>query len=94
MKHLPLSLTAGVQIPTDLDRPLESMQVSEGLARIKPGLYVDNTGRKYFYLTGVYDLVTDRLLERPSLNTPEFVSTVLNGVRAELEKDKCTEWMD
>jgi hypothetical protein len=65
-----------------------------GLEQIASGFYVDATGQHYFYLTGMYSLVTDRILEFPFLNTPSFVTNVLDGLRQELEKMKCTELMD
>jgi hypothetical protein len=65
-----------------------------GLAMIQPGFYVDEAGHEYFYLTGLYALVTDRILENPFLNTPSFVTAVLDGLREELEKMNCKELMD
>ena len=56
------------------------------LEQVAAGFYVDATGRHYFYLTGMYSLVTDRILEFPFLNTPSFVTNVLDGLRQELEK--------
>jgi hypothetical protein len=70
------------------------LRAVEGLAMIQPGFYVDDTGREYFYLTGLYALVTDRILENPFLNTPSFVTAVLEGLREELEKMNCMELMD
>jgi len=61
---------------------------------VAAGFYVDADGHQYFYLTGMYSLVTDRILEFPFLNTPAFVSNVLDGLRQELEKMQCTELMD
>lgn len=64
------------------------------LEQVAAGFYVDGRGRQYFYLTGMYSLVTDTILEVPYLNNPSFVSSVLDGLRQELEKMKCTELMD
>lgn len=65
-----------------------------GLEQVAAGFYVDAAGHQYFYLTGMYALVTDRILAFPFLNTPSFVTNVLDGLRQELEKMKCTELMD
>jgi hypothetical protein len=65
-----------------------------GLRQVTPGFYVDEIGWEYFYLTGIYSKFAARILCKPMLNTPAFVSSVLDELRSEFEAFCCTELMD
>ena len=57
----------------------------ENLVRLSPGLYIDDTGASYFYLTGMYPVIAQRLLQNPSLYTPAFLVEVLGELRDSLD---------
>jgi hypothetical protein len=65
-----------------------------GLERIEPGIYVDDAGREYFYLTGLYPLVAARIAKFPLRTTEAFAMSVLEGLRRELQDRNCKELMD
>lgn len=64
------------------------------LERIAPGYYLDPGGRQYFYLTGIYALLTKRITENPVLNSPAFIAGVLDELRQALQDERCVELMD
>lgn len=76
-------------------RPIQhGLAADRELKRVAPGFYVDGFGLEYFYLTGLYARMTNRLLENPALNTPAFVTEVLYELRSALQDMDCTELMD
>jgi hypothetical protein len=67
---------------------------ASGLERVAPGLYVDDLGVEYFYLTGIYASVARHVLNRPLLNTPAFIANVLGELRYALQDRSCLELTD
>jgi hypothetical protein len=65
---------------------------SDELQRLAPGFYVDLLGGGYFYLTGMYASIS--YLLNPRLNTPAFVTGVLEELRQSLENMCWIELMD
>jgi hypothetical protein len=65
-----------------------------GLQQISPGLYVDEIGSEYFYLTGIYSKFAHHLLGKPLLNSPKLISRLFDELRSELQALCCTELMD
>ena len=53
------------------------------MERIAPGLYVDDKGAEYFYLTAMYPCIAQRMLRTPGLYTPSFVVDILKELREE-----------
>jgi len=67
---------------------------ADELRRLAPGFYVDLLGGGYFYLTGIYASINKLLLENPRVNTPAFVTDVLEELRRSLEDICWIELMD
>jgi hypothetical protein len=65
-----------------------------GFEKVAPGYYVDSYGGEYFYLTGIYPLVTKRITGDPVLNTPRFIAGLLDELRCALEDRYFVELMD
>jgi hypothetical protein len=64
------------------------------LRQTAPGLYVDEAGSQYFYLTGMYAVIERCIGRNPLLNTPGFMVNVFGELRTEL-RDMChTELWD
>lgn len=64
------------------------------LRQTAPGLYVDEAGAQYFYLTGMYSVIERCIGRNPLLNSPGFMVDVLGELRTEL-RDMCrTELLD
>jgi hypothetical protein len=53
----------------------------ENLRKTAPGLYVDDRGEEYFYLTDMFVCVSQRMLRNPELYTPAFIVDVLDELR-------------
>jgi hypothetical protein len=53
----------------------------ENLRKTAPGLYVDDRGAEYFYLTDMFVCVSQRILKNPNLYTPAFIVGVLDELR-------------
>lgn len=70
------------------------LPTGEELTQTAPGLYVDEIGVEYFYLTGMYAVVMKCLGRHPLLNTPEFVVDILRQLRAELLATCSMELLD
>lgn len=77
-----------------LNAPQYEWATGRNLRQVGPGFYVDGLGAEYFYLTGLYPQVAQRLLENPLLNTPVFVSDVLCELRYALGNLHCIELTD
>lgn len=76
-------------------RPKEhSRPTGDGLRRVSPGFYVDLSGGQYFYLTGLYHLITQRLLEEELLNPAALVVEVFDELRRVLLDLHCAELLD
>ena len=56
----------------------------ENLRKTAPGLYVDDRGAEYFYLTDMFVCVSQRMLKNPNLYTPAFIVDVLDELRESL----------
>lgn len=67
---------------------------SDELRPLAPGFYVDLLGGGYFYLTGIFPSVSIYLLEHPRLNSPAFVTDLLEELRNSLEDLYWIELMD
>jgi hypothetical protein len=65
-----------------------------GFERVAPGYYVDSYGGEYFYLTGIYAMLTERITGDPVLNTPRFVVTLFSELRCALKDRYFVELMD
>jgi len=77
--------------------PTIQQDVSLGCAELEtfaPGLYVDQMGGQYFYLTGIVAGIAKRLWDNPRLRSPAFIADVLEELRRELIDRSCTELMD
>jgi hypothetical protein len=77
-----------------LSRRQHNLVAIGDLQKLAPGLYIDDTGSEYFYLTGLYPTIAHRLLKNPLLDTPAFVSGVLRELRYALQERCCMELMD
>lgn len=64
------------------------------LTKVAPGLYIDETGAEYFYLSGLYPCVAQQLAENPLLNTPGFVVDILGEIRTALAESCRLELLD
>jgi hypothetical protein len=64
------------------------------LERVAPGFYVDAFGFEYFYLTGIYPSIAQRLLSDPFINSPALVSDIFRELRLALQERCCMELMD
>lgn len=64
------------------------------LERVAPGYYIDSRGREYFYLTGLYPLLTKHLTPELHLKTPVFLVEVLDELRSALKGRYYMELMD
>jgi hypothetical protein len=51
------------------------------LKKTAPGLYVDDRGTEYFYLTDMFVCVSQRMVQNPILYTPAFIVDVLDELR-------------
>src|SRR5215831_18669235 len=78
---------------TDLRSKYHDLFRSDELRRIAPGFYLNLLGGGYFYLTGMYASIS-HLLEDPRLNTPAFVTAVLEELRQSMEDVYWVELMD
>lgn len=56
----------------------------DNLKKTAPGLYVDDRGAEYFYLTDMFVCVSQRMLKNPELYTPGFIVDVLDELRESL----------
>ena len=66
----------------------------DALWTVAPGFYLNQFGHEYFYLTGMFTLMTKHLWDNPLLNTPDFVVDVLDELRQELTDRLATELID
>jgi hypothetical protein len=78
---------------TELRSKYHDLFRSDELRRIAPGFYLDLLGGGYFYLTGMYASFS-HLLDNPRLNTPAFVTEVLEELRRSMEDVYWVELMD
>jgi hypothetical protein len=56
-------------------------RTGENLRKTAPGLYIDDRGAEYFYLTDMFVCVSQRMLKNPHLYSPAFVVDVLDELR-------------
>jgi hypothetical protein len=61
-----------------------SLHTGKNLRKTAPGLYVDDRGAEYFYLTDMFVCVSQRILKNPNLYTPAFIVDVLDELRESL----------
>ena len=61
-----------------------SLHTGENLKKTAPGLYVDDRGAEYFYLTDMFVCVSQRMLRNPNLYTQAFIVDVLDELRESL----------
>jgi hypothetical protein len=77
-----------------LNAETEVVTPATRLERVKPGYYVDGYGEEYFYLTGIYPTLTERITGDPVLNTPRFIVALLDELRCALQDRLYVELMD
>lgn len=70
------------------------MPMGGKLTRTAPGLYVDETGAEYFYLTGMYPVIAQCLGQNHLLNTPASLVDILGELRTELSNVCRVELVD
>jgi hypothetical protein len=66
----------------------------KNLRQTAPGLYVDEAGAQYFYLTGMYSVIAQCIGRNPLLYTPAFMVNVLGDLRIELRDMYRIELLD
>lgn len=54
---------------------------SDKLEKLAPGLYVDETGKEYFYMAALYPHIAQRMMEEPELYTPGFIVRIVENIR-------------
>lgn len=59
-------------------------RTGNNLESFAPGHYVDDSGAEFFYLTGMYVCIAQRVVENPGLYTHAFVVEVLSKLRSDL----------
>jgi hypothetical protein len=74
--------------------PQHDVPTGRYLRQTDPGLYVDEAGSQYFYLTAMYPVIARCIGRNPLLNTPAFVVDVLTELRIELRGMCRTELLD
>jgi hypothetical protein len=79
---------------TVLHEKSEAIGPAARLERVAPGYYVDGYGEEYFYLTGIYPTLTERITGDPVLNTPRFIAGLLDELRSALQDRLYVELMD
>jgi hypothetical protein len=67
---------------------------SQSLEKLAPGLYADDLGLRYFYLTGMYVCVNSSLLRASVPNSPRLVTDILEELRQDFAAVSCIELMD
>jgi hypothetical protein len=67
---------------------------SRPLAKLAPGLYADDLGLRYFYLTGMYVSVNSSLLRASVPGSPGLVTDILEELRQDFTSVSCIELMD
>ena len=58
---------------------------SDELKRLAPGLYVDLFGGGYFYLAGMFGAINKHVFGKNRMNSPAFLTDVLEDLRRSLE---------
>ena len=58
---------------------------SDELQRFAPGLYVDLLGGGYFYLSGMFGAINKHVFGKNLMNSPAFLTDVLEELRRSLE---------
>jgi hypothetical protein len=64
------------------------------LEKVAPGIYVDDLGLRYFYLSGLYVCVNSTLLRHGMPITPGLLADILDEFRRDLSRASCIELMD
>ena len=59
---------------------------SDELQRFAPGLYVDLLGGGYFYLSGMFGAINKHVFGKNLMNSPAFLTDVLEELRRSLEE--------